>query len=82
MSTVRESCRCGATFEFHATDPLTPSTTLLCKLGSLIVHADEGSGKNAHPADIDTFLSLLRDPEVVEWLAAMRALALLPVKRS
>ena len=62
-------------------DPLTPSVALLCKLGSLIVHADEGSGKNAHPSDVETFLGLLHDPEVVAWLDAMRALALLPVKR-
>ena len=62
-------------------NPLEPSAGLLCKLGSLIVHADEGSGKNAHPADIDAFLGLLRDPEVAEWLQAMRVLALLPVKR-
>ena len=64
-----------------SSDPLAPSAGLLCKLGSLIVHADEGSSKNAHQADVDAFLALLVDPEVQEWLAAMRALSLLPVKR-
>ncbi len=63
-------------------DPLTPSAGLLCKLGSLIVHADEGSGKHGHQADVDAFLSLLRDSEVIEWLDAMRAKSLLPVKRT
>lgn len=62
-------------------DPLVPSGALLCKLGSLIVHADEGSGKNAHPHDVEAFIGLLQDPEVAEWLQAMRALSLLPVKR-
>ena len=62
-------------------DPLQPSAGLLCKLGSLVVHADEGSGKKAHPADVDAFFGLLNDPEIQAWLEAMRKLSLLPVKR-
>ena len=62
-------------------DPLEPGLTLLVKLGSIAVHADEGLGSKGHVFDLRALSSILSDPEVVEWLAAMDALALLPVRR-
>jgi hypothetical protein len=64
------------------TDPLTPSTVLLCKLGSALVHAEEMTESGFSEFDVASFVSLASDPEVVEWRAAMDRLALLPKKRS
>jgi hypothetical protein len=61
---------------------LFPTTTLLVKLGSALVHAEELVEPGAHPFDLEAFKQLVNDPEVREWRAAMDALALLPVKRS
>ena len=68
-------------------DPLKPSTTLLIKLGSLMVHAEEHleTFRVDPPAaifDEESIKSLLTDPEVIEWRDAMKAMAFLPVKRS
>jgi hypothetical protein len=62
-------------------DPLKPSSTLLVKLGSMIVHAEELAAYGRHPVDWVALDTLRKDPEVVAWLAAMSKLALLPVKR-
>jgi hypothetical protein len=63
-------------------EPLKPTTSLLCKLGSIVVHAEEGSDPiTGHSFDIYAIRSLLSDPEVRSWLAAMRKLALIPEKR-
>jgi hypothetical protein len=63
------------------TDPLTPTVALLCKLGSIAVHADESTGAKRHHFDSVALKSLLDDPEVVQWLIAMGKMALLPKKR-
>lgn len=63
-------------------DPIHPPLTTLVKLGSLIVHADEGCSDEGHPFDVLTIKHLLADPEVVEWMTAMDRLAFLPKKRS
>lgn len=59
-----------------------PSISLLCKLGSIVVHVDEGCGEDSHVFDWVAIRNLISDPEVKEWLAGMGARALLPVKRS
>ena len=64
-----------------AVDMYNPPIRLLCKLGSIIVHADEGSGASAHEFDWVTLRSMLADPEVREWLDAMGKAGFLPVKR-
>lgn len=64
------------------TDPLNPGDTLLIKLGSALVHADEAMSENGVALDEATFRSLLIDQEVQGWLGAMHKLALLPVKRN
>lgn len=63
------------------TNPLRPSTTLLVKLGSLIVHYDEMNSPGGHSFDVAVIEQLRADPEVAEWFAAMDKLAMLPKKR-
>ena len=61
-----------------ANTPLAPSLSLLCKLGSLAVHADELTGIG-HTFDLEAIKSLMSDPEVKAWIKAMGPF--LPVKR-
>lgn len=61
--------------------PLTPSATLLVKLGSLITHYQERNSKTGHYVDEVVISALERDKEVIGWLYDMEKLALLPVKR-
>ena len=63
------------------TDPLKPSVTLLMKLGSIIVHAEEGLSSKGHQFDVLALQSLLRDADVKVWLKAMDKIALIPKKR-
>jgi len=62
-------------------DVLKPDAGLLIKLGSIIIHADEYLSSDGHPFDKQTFDTLMKEPEVVEWLKEMDSLALLPKKR-
>jgi hypothetical protein len=55
-------------------------TGLLCKLGSIVVHADEVTEPGAHEFDISALRALLADPEVKQWIIDMGAM--LPLKRS
>lgn len=64
------------------TDMLNPPASLLCKLASIAVHADELASPHGHQFDADALRSALADPEVSAWLAAMTAAALAPVKRN
>lgn len=63
-------------------DPLKPSPSLLCKLGSIAVHADEITSPHGHPFDKHALNTLFEDVEVMEWLGQMREMAMLPVKRN
>ena len=58
-----------------------PSLTLLVKIGSIAVHAEEMIGPNGHAFDREVLLALLADEEVSEWLGLMDKKGLLPVKR-
>jgi hypothetical protein len=62
-------------------DPFTPSPSLLSKLGSIAVHVEELLGPTGHTFDKSALDSVLADPEVREWLAAMARMAMLPVRR-
>jgi hypothetical protein len=62
-------------------DPLKPSLTVLVKLGSIVVHAEEIISPNRHQFDISAMQTLLDDPEIKEWIAAMDKKAFLPRKR-
>ena len=63
------------------TDPLKPSPALLCKLGSIIVHADELAHPGGHAFDLIAWNQLLGDPEVAAWIKAMDGMAMIPKKR-
>jgi hypothetical protein len=62
-------------------DPLKPTAALLCKLGSIVVHVEEGLSSKGHEFDIIALRQLINDPAVQGWLYDMGKLALLPVKR-
>jgi hypothetical protein len=61
---------------------LSPSLSTLVKLGSIAVHVDELFSSDGHEFDKLAIQNLLNDSEVVEWLAGMQKLAMLPVKRN
>lgn len=61
---------------------LQPSATILVKLGSIAVHAEEYLySPGSHAFDKIALDQLLQDPEILEWLKEIGKLALLPVKR-
>lgn len=60
-------------------DPLKPSLSLICKLGSIVVHAEEMLSPTGHGFDRTALESVLMDAEVQEWLSKMGVY--LPVKR-
>lgn len=66
----------------HRTEVLAPSPSLLCKLASIAVHADEMLCPMGHGFDKLALQSAIGDPEVVEWIKQMTAMAMAPVKRS
>lgn len=61
---------------------LAPTPQLLCKLGSIIIHYEEMTGPAGHRFDKVALDGLIADPEVREWIAGMREMAMLPVKRN
>lgn len=60
---------------------LRPSTSLLCKLASVAVHAEELMSNDGHPLDLSALDSVMHDAEVREWVALMKKAGLAPVKR-
>lgn len=63
-------------------DIYAPPIGLLCKLGSIVVHVDEGAGAGGHDFDWVAVRSLIADREVQDWLTGMDAAALLPKRRT
>jgi hypothetical protein len=63
-------------------DTFAPPVRLLAKIGSILVHVEEGAGEGGHEYDWTAARSLLADREVQNWLEGMRESALLPVKRN
>ena len=63
------------------TDPLSPTPSLLCKLGSILVHIEEGNSPEGHHFDMVALDQLIRDPEVIAWRVQMDRMAMLPKKR-
>lgn len=61
---------------------LKPPVSLLCKLASIVVHADEANSADGHQLDVAALNSALHDPEVADWIAGMTAAALAPSKRT
>lgn len=61
--------------------PLAPSASVLIKLGSALVHAEELLSPGGHVADKQAFDSLMQDRELREWMDAMDRATFLPVRR-
>jgi hypothetical protein len=64
-----------------ATAPLNPTPALLCKLGSIMMHAAEMMAPHGHTFDRIALEQLLDDPEVREWQKAMDGMGMLPKMR-
>lgn len=62
-------------------DLLMPSPSLLCKLASIAVHADELASPDGHTFDRVALSSAITDPEVVAWIDGMTKAGMAPVKR-
>ncbi len=62
-------------------DPLKPSASLLCKLASIAVHADEMLSPSGHDFDRQALKTVVGDAEVTAWIAAMTKVGMAPVKR-
>ena len=60
---------------------MKPQIGVLVKLGSIAIHVEEMLSSKGHHFDRVALQSLLDDPEVKEWLAAMDAMSFLPKKR-
>jgi hypothetical protein len=63
-------------------DMLKPSPALLCKLGSIAVHAEELLSPGGHEFDRAALQTLFADTEVRARIAAMDEAAMVPKKRS
>lgn len=67
-----------------AKKPINPACeatlSLLVKLGSIAVHADEMLSPDGHAFDRTAIETLLKDPEVTAWIKKMGVL--LPRKRT
>jgi hypothetical protein len=61
---------------------LQPSPALLCKLGSIAVHAQELLSPGGHEFDRAALGTLFSDAEVRAWLADMDAAAMVPKMRN
>ncbi len=62
-------------------DVFHPPVALVAKIGSILVHVEEGAGEGGHAYDWTAARSLLADREVQQWIKGLRAHALVPVKR-
>ncbi len=56
-------------------DPLQPAVTLLVKLGSIAVHADEPASPGGHAFGHTALQGLAQDAEAAAWLKQMDKLA-------
>jgi hypothetical protein len=61
---------------------LKPSPALLCKLGSIAVHAQEMLSPGGHQFDRAALESLFADADVRAWIAEMDDAAMVPKIRS
>ena len=57
------------------------SAALAAKVGSVLVHVEEAISNGGHAFDVIALEAVFRDPEVAQWLADLRSIALVPVPR-
>lgn len=63
------------------TFPFAIEPSLAAKVGSILVHTEEGTSSDGHEFDWHAVRALLADAQIVEWLRALQKMALVPVKR-
>ena len=68
---MRMQSKANESSKVPSSNPLKPSLTLLMKLGSIAVHADEFLSSDGHEFDKAALDSLLQDPKVKEWIMKM-----------
>lgn len=61
--------------------PFVIPAALAAKVGSILVHVEEGTGPDGHAFDWEAARALLGQADVVEWIRALQKMALVPVKR-
>ncbi len=66
---------------YDVSNVLKPSVGLVCKLGRIVIHAEEFLSPNGPEFDGAALDALLHDGEVKEWMAIMQKMAFLPLKR-
>lgn len=62
-------------------DPFKLEASLAAKVGSILVHIEEATSDDGHPFDMEAVKALIRQPDVVAWIASLQKIALVPVKR-
>ena len=62
-------------------NPLKPTCSVLCKLGSIAVHVQEMLSAKGHHFDKLALESLMQDKELTDWLHDMDKLAMIPKAR-
>lgn len=62
-------------------DPFKLEASLAAKVGSILVHVEEGLSDDGHTFDWATARTLLAQADVQAWLASLRQIALVPKKR-
>lgn len=61
--------------------PFVMQASLAAKIGSILVHVEEGTSADGHAFDWESARALLGQADVVEWIRALQKMALVPVKR-
>lgn len=62
--------------------PFVIHPALAAKLGSILVHVEEGRSGAGHAFDWHAVDALMADDAVLEWMRALQKMALVPLKRS
>jgi len=62
-------------------DVYNPPVSVLAKLGSAVVHAQEMLGPKGHQFDRTALDAIMADPEVCTWLELAGDVALITLKR-
>lgn len=60
---------------------VSPPLRLLCKIASIVGHAEEFASDTGHPFDEVALRSLIGDSEVQCWMQQMRSASLAPLPR-
>lgn len=62
-------------------DPFKLNPSLAAKIGSILVHVEEGLSRDEHPFDWTAARTMMAMSDVREWLDELGKMALIPKKR-